>query len=149
MECEICGEPAFEAYAILLEGTRMNVCRQCSRHGTVVSVHMPEERKAGTEVVKEEPEIEVVSDYAERVMRARKEKGITAGGLAMKISESLATIKKIEAGKLSPTEKTGAKLEKALGIKLFERLTPGRLESAKKPRPGGLTLGDVAVVKRK
>lgn len=149
MECEICGDPTLEVYTIMLEGTRMNVCRRCSGHGTVVSVRVPEERRVESEIVKEEPEIEVAPDYAERIVRAREGKGITAGELAIKLNESLATLKKIEAGKLSPTEKIGAKLEKHLGIKLFERVMPARLESARKAKATGLTLGDIAIVKKK
>src|SRR5208283_1597990 len=63
---------------------------------------------------------EIVEDYADRVRRARMEKGLSQKDLALQLMVRELLIKKIEKGELIPEEEVRKKLEKVLGIKLVD-----------------------------
>jgi len=93
---------------------------------------------------------DVVSDYAERIRRAREKLGWSTRVLAEKVRERESTIKRIEAGRLKPTINLAKRLEEVLGIKLLEPILPEDVEgfrSSKKSRyiP---TLGEVVSIRK-
>jgi putative transcription factor len=90
---------------------------------------------------------ELDPDFSEIVKNARKRAGITQEQLAAKIMEKALVIKKIERNELAPDDKLRKKLEKALNVNLLIEI--GREKSQRGKSSGNLTLGDVAVVRRR
>ena len=86
-------------------------------------------------------EKELVSDWNELIKNTREKKGLSREELGFRIGERTVTISKIENGDLRPSDKMIEKLEKELGITLFEKVTdissiPGSSHSR------GYTIGD-------
>jgi putative transcription factor len=104
----------------------ISVCRNCSTHGAFLGRVSAVERtplkpKTKNIVEEEEKEPELVPDYAEFVKSAREKKGLKQEEVAKKVNEPASLIKKIETGKIRPTEKLARKLEVFLGVELFEK----------------------------
>ncbi|MET1101990.1 MAG: multiprotein bridging factor aMBF1 [Pyrodictiaceae archaeon] len=90
---------------------------------------------------------EVVSDYAERVRKARERLGWSQKMLAERVRESENVIRRIELGKLKPTIDLARRLERVLGIKLLEPVVE-EPETSDRERGGfHLTLGDIAEIR--
>ena len=166
--CEMCGRPVHrrEAYIVYLEGTRLMVCPSCySRIARRASKALPyteamRRPRQGTRRPAPKPkvkprrvnldEFEVVPDYAKRVKRARERLGWSQRTLAQAVREGENVIKRIEAGKLTPSIDLARRLEKVLGIKLLEPVVEE--SSAALPpaeRVKDITLGDIVVVRKK
>ena len=145
MDCEICGRNSGDLYLISVEGTRLTVCRDCAGCGTFIS--KAEERPLETtRIIEEEPEIDLVDNYAELIRVSRAKSSLTQEELAKKINENFNVIKKVEKGELAPTEKLSKKLEKLFRIRLFQPVKKERLE--KKKVETSLSLEDVAIIKK-
>jgi len=145
MDCEICGKNSREMFLISVEGTRLTVCKECSNCGTFISKieEAPVERQA---VVEEEPEVDVVDNYAELIRECRTKAGLTQEELAKKINESLNVIKKIEKGTMVPSEKLAKKLDTLFRIRLFQPVKKQNIENKKMET--SLSLEDIAVIKK-
>jgi putative transcription factor len=145
MDCEICGRNSSDLYLISVEGTRLTVCSDCSSCGTFIS-KVEERPLETTRIIEEEPEIDLVDNYAELIRGARAKASLTQEELAKKINENFNVIKKVEKGELAPTEKLSKKLEKLFRIRLFQPVKKERLE--KKKVETSLSLEDVAIIKK-
>ena len=156
MQCELCGKEG-ELYKVRIEGSILNVCKQCSAYGEVISrvkVSKPIFKVKKAENVasgEEEETIEsVVEDYAKLVREKREALGLTQEELARKLNEKESIIHKIETGCYTPTIALAKKLERFLGIKLVteEKITKPKL--ATKPRDDEhLTLADAIRLKKR
>lgn len=88
-----------------------------------------------------ETQEELVPDFGERVRVARERKGLSLDNLARGINEKKSLVHKIETGSFYPDPVVTAKLERALGIRLREKVEAA---SARKYAPrGGVTIGDL------
>jgi len=89
---------------------------------------------------------EIVEDYADRVKKARMEKGLSLKDLALQLMVRELLIKKIENGELIPEEEVRKKLEKVLGIKLVDVVSA----DAEKKTQAKITqtLGDLTIIKK-
>ena len=145
MDCEICGRNSSDLYLISVEGTRLTVCSDCSSCGTFIAKieETPLERAT---MATEEPETDIVDNYAELIRGVRARASLTQEELAKKINESLNVIKKVEKGELVPTEKLSKKLEKLFKIRLFQPVKKETIE--KKKAETSLSLEDVAKIKK-
>jgi putative transcription factor len=144
-ECEICGESG-AYYYILLEGARLHACEICARHGKVLSSEIPvQEKKVKTET--KSAKIELVADFGRRIKDARERMKIERKVLAEMANEKESFIERIENEKTIPSEALAYKLQKVLGIKLFEQVKYEQVGEKKKSK--GLTLGDVVIIKQK
>lgn len=132
--CEMCGREleAREAKKAIVEGSPLILCPTCyqrlskqtvtreaqdsSRPKTKTTLQ-PQSVKPSTNRVED---YELVEDYASRIKRGRERLGWSQEILAMKVGESVNTIKRIEVGKLRPSIPLARKLERILGIKLLE-----------------------------
>lgn len=146
MECEMCGEGE-ASFLILVEGAKLHVCANCAKHGKVISAPQPISKRR-LEVKKEKPEIDVVPEFGRKIREARERMRVDRKVLAELVNEKESFLERVENEKALPNEALGRKLEKALGIKLFEEIKHEHVE-VKEGKKQGLTLGDVVVVKKK
>jgi putative transcription factor len=143
--CEMCGAEQPRLKSVSVEGTLLMLCDRCARFGT--EVRKPAVRKvsrptrARTAVYPEESEYDLALDYPERIRKARESRGWRREELARRINEKLSIIEKLEKGKIRPDDALVSRLEKALQIKLRERVEQGTPTRRTKTRP--LTLGDL------
>ena len=171
MDCELCGRPVQgRRYLVILEGVKMYVCRECynrlSKGKTVktpeptitpraqrVTEKMYKPTKRKTSLPKRYiEELEVVPDYAERVKKARERLGWSLQVLAQKVGEKESVLRRIEAGRLTPTIDLAKRLENILKIKLLEPVVESVEEysyTSRSFRMGELTLGDIVTIRKK
>jgi putative transcription factor len=159
MQCEICGaEVPGTPNRIVIDGSTLDVCKSCSRFGKAEDKWSPVSRKIvpverAFTVRKPQPRdhfkdlVEIIPEYGKVIRDAREKLGITPDELANAIKEKAALLKKIEREELAPDDQVRKKLERELNIKLTDQPTDEKV----KYRGGakGLTLGDIANIKRK
>jgi len=167
MQCEMCGETIRGIPKLIrVEGAELQVCSRCGKFGTEVqqprrtdvqrpaagraapgarapAVTAPAQRKRD---MFDYMEGEIVEDYADRVRRARMEKGLSQKDLALQLMVRELLIKKIEKGELIPEEEVRKKLEKVLGIKLVDMVA----DDAEKKTQAKITqtLGDLTIIRK-
>ena len=159
MQCEICGaEIPGTPNRIVIDRSTLDVCKSCARFGKAEDKWTPVPRKVvpvERAFTARRPQsrdqfkdlVEIVPEYGRVIREAREGLGLTPDELASTIKEKAALIKKIERQELIPEDRVRKKLEKELSIKLTDQST----EEKVKYRGGakGLTLGDIADIKRK
>lgn len=150
MSCELCGIESRGCRPGTIEGVRMMLCPNCIKHGEAIKEEATIQSNIGRAIIKrkiksspkdvyKDMDKELVSNWSNIIKEARKKKGLSREDLGFKIEEKTATISKIENGDLRPPDKMVAKLEKELGISLFEKvkeITTTRHSST------SMTLGD-------
>jgi uncharacterized protein (TIGR00270 family) len=144
-ECEMCGAEG-AGFFILVEGAKLHVCSNCAKHGKVLSAPAPLPQRRFI-VEKEESERDIVADFGRKIKEGRERMRIGRKVLAELVNEKESFLERIEAEKTIPNETLALKLERALGIKLFEEIKHEHVD-IKKGKKGELTLGDVVVVKK-
>ena len=136
MECEICGKPVPENNPIRakIEGSVMVVCKECSKLGTIQKAppkpkfRQQPKGKTNKNAKKrnysrnDEPTEELIEDFELEIRNAREAKNWSREDLGKKINERVSVITRIETGKMTPDTKLTRKLEKALNIKLLEKI---------------------------
>ena len=148
-ECEICGREG-AGFLVLIEGAKLQVCGRCARGGKILKFPgKPASKSPVASVKKGKVELEVVANYGKVIRDARKAKGLTREELAKRIMEKEHYLERVEKEKTLPTETIARKLEKTLGIKLFEEASTGEVTLSKTKKRGALTLGDLVKVKKK
>lgn len=122
MLCELCGKESSKTYRVSFEGDIILVCSECAKkHGLK---KIGDLSKEGRKVHKHEmsliDEMMLIEDYHKIIKEARERRGLSQEELAKILGERVSTIKKIETGKLIPTNKLLKELERVLKIKLTE-----------------------------
>lgn len=97
----------------------------------------------------DEPSEELIEDFELKVRNARESKDWSREDLGKKINERVSVITRIETGKMTPDVKLTRKLEKALNIKLLEKVDNVDLNQFISNSSGERTLGNVMKIKRK
>jgi len=123
MDCEICGRKIHNNKSIIsLERTTMQVCENCSRFGKIAPKRSIAQKPKSVIYTQRsnDNEVELVEDYFKLIQRARNQKKIKMKEFANMINERESVISRIERGQLEPTVQLAKKIERALGIKLFE-----------------------------
>lgn len=158
-QCEICGaEISGLPQKIVIERSTMEVCKSCARFGKPEDKWTPVPRKMvpverGFAVKRPAPRdqfkdlAELVPDFGRKIREAREGLGLSLEELGAKIKEKATLLKKIEREDISPEDEIRKKLERELRIKLTDQLTDAQVKSGGSGR--GLTLGDIANIKRK
>lgn len=167
MQCEMCGAETEDPTTIQTEGTKLEVCSNCTEFGTVL--HDEERKKSGSEstgatgssssssgsTTKQSPPSSggppshdpldemgtLAPDYDQRVRNARENKSMKQEELADELNEKLSLIRKIERGEMRPDEDVRAKLESALSVSLTEEVGGEEWESEGSSE--GYTVGDI------
>lgn len=144
----MCGKEAI-LLKVLVEGSTLNVCETCSRHGKILeNIDNNTERRHISKIAIE-PQIayEIIADYSERIKKAREQLNLKQEDLAFKIAEKVAEIHKLESNRIKPSFKLARKLEKFLNIQLIEQTLenkPNKLNF----KDGNLTIGDILNLKK-
>lgn len=148
MQCEMCG--ADNAHLLCaVEATQLRLCTKCSRYGRVIrEIHPPAQQKATPKKPVAEVITVLVDDWNEKIKKGREAKQLTQKELSLKINEKESLIAAIESAHSKPSDEVAAKLEKFLGIALFESHLEDHTQKAKKS-VGGLTIGDLLLARRK
>lgn len=130
MLCEVCGKQAANAKKILLDGVEMLACEECASFG--IEKEKPREAKKIFFGDSEEREIakagsfdlglDLKKNFGKIISSARQKQGLNLEELGKKIFEPVSLLKRIEAGHLKPSDALIKKLEKALEIKLKEKI---------------------------
>ena len=139
--CEMCGKEVPLTKAVIVEGSRLNVCPNCARFGedyranqsgapistSVIDQRLEkrEKRMKTKDIYAGTSSTELVDDYGGVIREAREAKGMDLEQFAASIQEKKGTIAKIESNSLVPDDKIIKKIEKALGIKLTETVQSG------------------------
>jgi putative transcription factor len=156
MQCELCGKEILgKPKRVVVEGAELETCVACGDLGTEIHNRTFSSAKKVAAVrarpryrdIYRQMEGELDPDFDEAVKNARKRAGFTQEQLAAKIMEKALVIKKIERKELTPDDKLRKKLERALDISLLVDIASEKAKRGKSS--GNLTLGDVAVVKRR
>ncbi len=146
--CEICGQET-ELVQAGIEGMDMSVCSNCAKFGKIKErpkVKPETVQKVSRRPVSREPHLEetetIVSDYAQKIRKARERLGLKQEEFAKKINEKESLLHKMETGSFEPSLPLARKLERLLNIKLVEKIEEKRVITPKTPAEG-LTIGDM------
>lgn len=158
-QCEICGaEIAGLPQRIVIDGSALEVCKGCARFGKPEDKWSPVPKKMvpverAFTVRRPRPRdhfkdlVELVPEFGRKIREARESLNLTPEELGARIKEKAALLKKIERDDISPEDEVRKKLEKELNIKLTDQVNEAKVKSGSRSR--GLTLGDIASIKRK
>jgi putative transcription factor len=137
--CELCGNSIQTPKNVIVDGSIFNVCLSCSKRGKPYEPNQPSKKTFSTKkgsipVPQKKPirsypkTIQIIDekvlrpDFGTIIREARMKKGITQENVANQISEKITLYKKIETGGIKPNEILSKKLERVLGIQLYENL---------------------------
>jgi putative transcription factor len=162
MRCEVCGHKIHtEPITAIIEGARLTVCIECSKHGKIVTQddYMLKTKPTGKTTIptpvpvivqKKKPEVkvqiteEIVEDFSTKIRQARERLALTHEDLGKRINEKSSVIAKLETGKMEPNNVLATKLEHALKIKLLTPITEEKTQAhIPKTSSREMTLGDL------
>ncbi len=150
MKCEICGKREAKL-VVIIEGAEMNACYVCGKNAKIIGrIGRAQENKEEVIVEREETkgleeEERIIEGFGEQIRKARMKIGLSREELAKKINEKESYLKHIEREEMVPNDKILKKLEKALGIKLKEKIK-GSFEKIKLEEKKEESLEDVAEI---
>ncbi len=141
--CELCGKQGSLVHA-LIEAVQMEVCGQCARFGQVIQRRdidaILRKKQERFQPKREEPQLAIVEDYAERIRHKREHLGMKQIDIAKMVAEKESVIQKLENGQIEPSIDLARKLERRLNIRLIEELKDD-LKMASPEKTEGFTLG--------
>ena len=149
MLCEMCGSDN-RLYKVLIEGTEMAVCDNCTRFGKVLSrVIEPKEMKPIKQVRMDIPEVMeiLVENFGKVIRKEREKRGLNQEEFAKKINQKKSIVHKMENSEFSPSIDTAKKLQKLLQVKLVEEYTEQEQTFEKKTESEQVTIGDFIKIK--
>lgn len=158
VQCELCGASTTHTRRALVERTVLHVCPSCERFGQLLDVPVQArpsvpagnvplalEKRKRTHASQDlfsskEMTVDLVEDFAQRIKGARERRGWTRQDLGGRIGEREVVVARMENGTLHPPDDVARRIERELGIKLFE---PVQSVATPKSSASGRTLGDV------
>ena len=162
MRCEVCGHKIHtEPITAVIEGARLTVCVECSKHGKIVYAEPAAPKQALRKpqaplaMVQRKPMVaevqitqEVAEDYASKIRVAREKLMLTHEELGKKINEKASVLRNLEVGKMAPNNQLASKLEHMLKIKLLVPISQEKVNQIPKSANQELTLGDIVEIDR-
>jgi putative transcription factor len=154
MNCDLCGRETEFLLKTEVEGTELNLCKECSQHGKVLrkieaAVEKPKSASKPTFTLPEREIIQVIiPDYANLIKEKREQLGLKQEEFAKKIAEKESIIHKIETGQFEPSIALARKVEKFLKIKLIEEHEETKQKTKKSSEDEGFTIGDIIKIKK-
>jgi putative transcription factor len=168
LRCEVCGAKIFgKPFKVIIEGAKLTVCSQCSKHGTIVweeelkpksttiktkiVSHPPKMKHKKTPETAAETSLELVDNFHVKIRQAREKLGLSHEELGKKINEKISLLRKIETGKMTPDNRLATKLEHVLKVKLLVPASEEKIAPVEIPKPTSreLTLGDIIQLNKK
>jgi putative transcription factor len=160
LRCEVCGHKIHdEPIMAVIEGARLTVCVECSKHGKIVYAEPAALRttlkkpQAPIALVQRKPMVaevkitqEVAEDYASKIRVAREKLMLTHEELGKKINEKASVLRNLEVGKMAPNNQLASKLEHMLKIKLLVPISQEKVNQFPKSANQELTLGDIVEI---
>ena len=157
MRCEVCGRKIHEEpITAMIEGARLTVCVECSKHGKIVYAEPAAPRQGlkkpqtPATLVQRKPMVadvqitqEITEDYANKIRVAREKLVLTHEELGKKINEKASVLRNLEAGKMAPNNQLASKLEHMLKIKLLVPISQEKGTPLPHSVNEELTLGDL------
>ncbi|MEA2053834.1 MAG: multiprotein bridging factor aMBF1 [Candidatus Thermoplasmatota archaeon] len=148
MRCELCGKEEDRLRRVIIEGTEMLVCSSCVAYGKAVPVSKgkvspvvsPSRKEYYGKDIFKKMDKEIVPDWGARIRKAREEHGLSRQELGALVGERTTAISKIENQELRPPDEKAKKLEKVLGIVLFQDVKQAVLKKRNVKR---FTIGDL------
>lgn len=148
----------------LIEGAKLTVCIECSKHGRLISeeekfvqrtpkktlISMPFIQKKKPAQAKVDITQEIVEGYDSKIRRARERLGLSHEELGKKINEKASVLSKLETGKMTPNNMLVTKLEHVLKIKLLVPIKKEKISQGFPKSPNReTTLGDLIKLNKK
>ncbi len=141
-------------------------CNECAKLGRIIweeeTKHGQDNRKATVGFVPRrtqkkpseaqlDPNQELVEDYGSKIRKVRENQGLSQKELGKKIKEKASVVRKIEAGKATPSNTLITKLEHVLKIKLLVSVSEEKPQQTMIPTPKSpsMTFGDLLQLKEK
>jgi len=164
LRCEVCGHKIHtEPITAIIEGARLTVCVECSKHGKIViqeEAAIPQKTLKKPQlpvttiqkkpiVAKVEITQELTEDYANKIKLAREKLALTHEELGKKINEKASVLRNLEVGKMAPNNQLASKLEHMLKIKLLVPISEEKVSQIPKSANQELTLGDLVELNKK
>lgn len=164
MRCEVCGRKIYTSpLTALIEGAKLTVCVECSKHGKIVHEDFGVQHKSPRKTLpsappkmpkkkieaKVETTQEVVEGYHTKIRQARERLGLSHEELGKKINEKASVLSKLETGKMTPNNVLVSKLEHALKIKLLVPISEDKVAESPRAQNRELTLGDLMKLGKK
>jgi putative transcription factor len=169
LRCEVCGRKIYgKPYKVIIEGARLTVCDDCSKHGKLTWEEEPKPKAVtkprgpkpvlkvqgkGQPAIPHGATLDLVDDFDLRIRQAREKLGLSHGELGRKLNEKVSVLKKIEMKRMIPDNALATKLEHALKIKLIipASVEKGETSLSKMARATSrvLTLGDLINLDKK
>jgi len=150
--CDMCGKETSLIRASI-EGTELNVCSNCSKHGQVLGkVRTPVVLKTKRVFIKpEQPEENIVSNFPDLLRNARNKQNLKREDFAKLLNEKDSLVQKWEQGVLVPRLEIAKKLERILGLKLIEKPkeTDDEKPKLEQPKSEEPTLGDFVKIRKR
>ena len=160
MRCEVCGHKIrADPITAVIEGARLTVCVECSKHGKIVTQDdftkpkQVSKQSANVPIMVQKKKIvanveitqEIIEDFSTKIRQAREKIGLTHEELGKRINEKSSVIGKLETGKMNPSNILATKLEHALKIKLLTPISEEKAPTTLPPATANreLTLGDL------
>lgn len=151
MDCEMCGREEAVVRASI-EGSVLAVCAGCGKYGKSVGrVQAPLTAKAAKIEEKPAPEEEtefIVANFGPLLKQKREQLGLKQDEFAQKIAVKESILHKMETGHFQPSLNDARRIEKALGIRLVEKIEAAE-SLAPQAKKDQLTLGDMIKIKKK
>jgi putative transcription factor len=153
INCDMCGAKT-KLFKTVVEGTEMNVCRDCSKFGRVLGEIKEKEKPKKIEKIRIDagPDIEIlqviIKDYGQKIKKAREKLGLKQKDFAKKLNEKESLIHKIETGSFEPNLNLARKIERFLKIKLVEQHEEVH-KTGTRSKSDALTIGDFVKIKKK
>ena len=165
MRCEVCGcKIRGKSFNVMIEGARLTVCGECAKHGKICYTEPRPKQvfprpRAGPVTFRVQTKqsapsvdtsVELTEDYGMRIRKAREKLGLSHEELGKRLNEKVSLLKKIETGKMTPSDKLATALEHILKVKLIVPRKEEKVPQAKIPRALSreLTLGDLIQLKK-
>jgi putative transcription factor len=151
--CDMCGTES-RLFKTSIEGSKMNVCKACSKFGRAISQAKPKPKFKSNKneqfrkkVVPQKEMVQVLKkDFSKRIREAREKLGFKQIELAKKLAERESLVQKIESNQFTPSIRLARKLENHLRIKIIEQHEEKHDKSFKTSKRS-LTIGDMLGLK--
>jgi len=122
MSCEICGQKTTKVHKVLFDGEVILACERCIKRYNLAKVSQKKKYLS----LKGKKDLLggtiLVNNYAKIIKESRERKGLSQEKLAKIVGEKVSIIKRIEAGKLIPSDSLVKRLERVLKVRLKEKI---------------------------